>query len=333
MTFTLPSMLTPPAVQPPASKPPILQPPTSFEWAVVTQVSPLLIRLEKDTDALPITPSTLAPPGLRVGDRVWTQTVNGSVLILGRGQGGIDTLGRLNTQLTGGGIRFLDSTGISWSDRFICMSVGHNSLTSVGYFNIDFPTNGTVIPVHGGGARTQVTVASGGIGLSAWDTLWYEPNLGGDGSSSSARFHIVYYGNDFTPPSTWWYLGCLNYDLFNTFVWFDGRETASWKNIASSPGFLNSWVNYASGGYELAQMKRENGIVYTKGLIKSGTLGSGGAFLLPDGYRPLGNIQWATNASGGVADIRILSGYFCVYALYSGTTASVSIQGSWPADV
>jgi len=46
-------------------------------WATVTQASPLLVKLDSDTDPLDITTDTLVA-GLAVNDRVWVQLVTNS---------------------------------------------------------------------------------------------------------------------------------------------------------------------------------------------------------------------------------------------------------------
>lgn len=55
-------------------------------WAVVTDVAPLRIRYDTDTNPLDGTPSTLIT-GLTVGDRVMVLVVNNQVTVIGRGGG------------------------------------------------------------------------------------------------------------------------------------------------------------------------------------------------------------------------------------------------------
>jgi hypothetical protein len=65
-------------------------------WATVTNVSPLRIRLDGETVALPLTPDTLTA-GLAISDRVWVALPTNrdpkfkarSVLVMGRSGGGI----------------------------------------------------------------------------------------------------------------------------------------------------------------------------------------------------------------------------------------------------
>jgi microcystin-dependent protein len=65
----------------------------AYRWATVTQVTPLRIQLDGDTQALPITPENLADPDtLRAGLRVWTQLFGRRVIVLGASQGGADVL-------------------------------------------------------------------------------------------------------------------------------------------------------------------------------------------------------------------------------------------------
>lgn len=58
---------------------------TRFSWAAVTQESPLRVRVDGETDPLPVTPSTLVA-GLIVGDRVWCQLEAGQVVVVGKNQ-------------------------------------------------------------------------------------------------------------------------------------------------------------------------------------------------------------------------------------------------------
>ena len=80
----------------------------------------------------------------------------------------------------------------------------------------------------------------------------------------------------------------------NTLTNHEGRiivlEAApeAWHEVGSSgePAFQNSWVNYYGGTtYDTAAFYKHNGIVYLKGLVRSGTLNTT-IFTLPVGYRP-----------------------------------------------
>lgn len=54
----------------------------SWRWATVTQASPLRVRLDGDTTALPVTPDALVG-GASVGRRVWVQIAGRRVIIHG----------------------------------------------------------------------------------------------------------------------------------------------------------------------------------------------------------------------------------------------------------
>ena len=56
----------------------------SWRWATVTQVSPLRVRLDGDTDPLPVTPDTLT--AVTVADRVWCQLTGRRVVVHGVAQ-------------------------------------------------------------------------------------------------------------------------------------------------------------------------------------------------------------------------------------------------------
>ena len=59
----------------------------SWTWAVVTQTSPLLVRLDGEATALPVDPDTLTGP-LSVGARVWVQLVGRQLVVHGASGGG-----------------------------------------------------------------------------------------------------------------------------------------------------------------------------------------------------------------------------------------------------
>lgn len=66
------------------------EPVSKFRWATVTQVSPLRIRLDGDTDELPVTPDSLvAPAALAVNVRVWVQLYGRRLIVLGAANGGV----------------------------------------------------------------------------------------------------------------------------------------------------------------------------------------------------------------------------------------------------
>lgn len=68
------------------------------------------------------------------------------------------------------------------------------------------------------------------------------------------------------------------------------RGDTDWQDVS----LQNSWVDYG-GADPTAQYKLKGGVVYIKGLIKSGTATAGTLlFTLPEGYRPLENIYQVT---------------------------------------
>ncbi|MGH7744181.1 MAG: hypothetical protein ACREQ5_05090 [Candidatus Dormibacteria bacterium] len=54
---------------------------------------------------------------------------------------------------------------------------------------------------------------------------------------------------------------------------------------ATTPTFLNSWVDFGGANQTTSFYKDPAGIVHLRGLVKSGTIGTA-IFALPNGYRP-----------------------------------------------
>lgn len=99
----------------------------------------------------------------------------------------------------------------------------------------------------------------------------------------------------------------------------------TWLN----PTLTNGWVN--SGGSDRnVQYMRKNGIVYVEGMAKSGTLNAA-AFTLPPGYRPGGQINRSTIASGNVVG-RILITGAGVFTPVSGSNTWISFACSFVAE-
>lgn len=60
----------------------------TYRWATVTDTAPLRVRLDGDSEGLPVTPDSLvAPGGLTIGDRVWVQLFGRRLIVIGKGGG------------------------------------------------------------------------------------------------------------------------------------------------------------------------------------------------------------------------------------------------------
>lgn len=70
----------------------------------------------------------------------------------------------------------------------------------------------------------------------------------------------------------------------NTFVVLDGLEMCSTYPPFIAPTLLNSWVNYSSEFNPAGYYKDATGMVFVRGLVKSGSTYA--VFTLPEGYRP-----------------------------------------------
>lgn len=55
----------------------------TFRFAEVTEVSPVRIRMDNDTEATPASPTVLGAGPIVVGDRVWVQFHGRQMIILG----------------------------------------------------------------------------------------------------------------------------------------------------------------------------------------------------------------------------------------------------------
>jgi hypothetical protein len=118
---------------------------------------------------------------------------------------------RANRNLTGGGTITVDQFNfILWSQRFIVISNGRGShFSTVGYFDINCPTSGTITGV--GGASNKTATAAG-IPLGAWEALYYIMPAGSDQTSVAANFRVVSYTSNLEIPSDWLLICVYNGD-------------------------------------------------------------------------------------------------------------------------
>jgi hypothetical protein len=102
-----------------------------------------------------------------------------------------------------------------------------------------------------------------------------------------------------------------------------GGGDAGW----TAPTFQNSWVNYAGGVYSPAGYRKDGaGFVHLRGLVSTGTVGSGVAiFTLPVGYRPAYQSLFVTISNSLIARVDVQAdGKVC---LTSGSATWASLEG------
>lgn len=159
-----------------------------------------------------------------------------------------------------------------------------------------------VIALTEDGAQNRVFVLNAADPITVWTTAltWSRFEPGGPPSPHS-HTHGPGSSDPLPPLSNW---------------------VENWTAVSS---FTNSWVNFGSGYNDAAYYKDPFGIVHLRGLVKSGTIGTG-IFTLPSGYRPP-NIQVhaiASNAAFGYIDISTAG---VVRPLSPSNNAWVSLDG------
>lgn len=220
--------------------------------------------------------------------------------------------------MTGGGTRKCNSAAsVSWSQPFRTMGAGRDDLVPSGYFNIDMPPNGTVIPVIGHPTVTSVTVAGGMINfstLSGYGALYYDLPYGSVATGQPGRFKLVDYS--FAPvviPPSWLLICQHNIDVGSAdYRWGDGRNQDRWRPLT----LQNTWVNYnaAGGTFSNAGWRyQDDGKILLRGLVAGGTaiISNIGAGLGPDqveifyGHANLGGVRVDASPNGDIG----MSGY------------------------
>ena len=209
---------------------------------------------------------------------------------------------------SGGGIRKVSATGVSWNQRIMFMGIG-SSMAANGYHAVTMPVDGTVIPVYGSSVATTVTVAGGVIPMTGWRALYYDIDPGVTNSVDS-RFKLMDYNAVTTQevPDTWAFIVMRNVDtLAANYLWGDGRVQDYWKTLT----LQNSWVAYGSSWPVPSWKFGNDGQVILRGLIKSGTVGLATPMftfaidLAPEGTATTGKI-FQQGANTGPARVDVL---------------------------
>lgn len=151
---------------------------------------------------------------------------------------------RANRSITGGGtITFDSSANLLWSQRFIVISNGRGPLFSTtGYFDIDMPAAGTVIP--GVGGASNKTVSASGISLNVWEALYYILPIGGTNAGIAGNFRVALYTSDLDIPYNWVLIAVRNGDtpsklylnngiILSTSQVYNGNSTSAYPYVHS----------------------------------------------------------------------------------------------------
>lgn len=140
---------------------------------------------------------------------------------------------RISSQLQSGGSVTWNGTRLNWDGTFVAL-VGLGWHNTSGMINITAPVNNQSIQVHGSTSATTSTVTTAGIDMQVEinTALYYEPLLGGDGTSSSGRFHLVCSSEEFTIPPHWIFIAeATNATLSPSLRLGSGELMDHWKDI------------------------------------------------------------------------------------------------------
>jgi Siphovirus ReqiPepy6 Gp37-like protein len=205
---------------------------------------------------------------------------------------------RAQAAMAGGDKRVYSARQVSWTGS-IRASVGETSAEATsGYFLIDMPINGTVIPTQG--SATTTTVASGKITLPVNGSLWYRLPYGSGSASVPAGFIMCDPTVTTVMPDDAVMVVRHVGQIGCEFRWGSGEIDEAWK----LPTFQGTASTYPA--YEPTRYKRVGNRVYIEGLVANP--GSNTTiFTLPDGYRPPATVPRAQVGNGAIARVDYFS--------------------------
>ncbi len=106
-----------------------------------------------------------------------------------------------------------------------------------------------------------------------------------------------------TTPRTWVTGEVPTAALLNTYV-RDNGDYFTGETVWATPTLTNGWVNFVTAGYSTAGYRKIGDIVWLKGTIKNGTVGSD-AFTLPTAYRPTAETLFATESNSVIGRVDV----------------------------
>lgn len=199
----------------------------------------------------------------------------------------LSSIMRANEVLSGGGVVGWDGSNMTWSQRFMIMGLGKNSMIPSGYWEIGPCVGGVAVPVYAPSAGiTTVNTIANGVPLNNWNALYYELPLFNTHTFVEANLRIVdYNGGPTKVPAHWVFLG-----IYNT----DGQSPALFVGTGDEidlPTTLTLGTNLAAFGspYSTLTYQKTNGqIVHLTGVIQASASITAGTVIatLPAGYRP-----------------------------------------------
>jgi len=186
-----------------------------------------------------------------------------------------------------------------WTNR-IMMMANRQIHTQDGFFQLDMPAAGTLVPVLGARStdvvlRDSYTVSTSGVPIPAWCTLYYAPPYGSS-AVTPGKLYLVDYNAWFEVPDHWIMIARRNTDPTGAaFTLGNGMELDNWKvlNTGSALSRLSTYPSY---------YKKENGLVSLRGAFVNNTAGalanptSSGDPVFSQGFRP--PIRWPVSGLG-----------------------------------
>lgn len=201
-----------------------------------------------------------------------------------------------------------NSTGTAWTNNSLkwtrMLAVpGLTSMQKVGYFYIDMPTVGTVIPVFGSNTKTSVTVTTDGVPMAdAWETLWYQPPWGAvNGNSVNGNFRITQHTEKYPVPSDWIMVAKRQNVSPQSFIQLGSGDRLSIPTILP---LIANWAGYG-GAYDtdISWLMVSDSVVYVEGLARNNTGVSAPVntviATLPAGARPRVRKGFSSPTGGG----------------------------------
>jgi hypothetical protein len=128
---------------------------------------------------------------------------------------------RAAASILGGGVVEWTGGGISWSSRFLIgISEGSGPhWADSGFFQLNMPANGSVIP--GVGGHPGATVTGGYIPFAGWDVLYAICDVGASATISAKNLRLASYTSRMLVPSNWVVIAQNDGDA-NSVKWANG---------------------------------------------------------------------------------------------------------------
>jgi hypothetical protein len=168
--------------------------------------------------------------------------------------------------INGGGNVTWSGTNLLWNTRVLIIPTKRSEYGSVGYFEINCPTSGTITYYNTSNVTTTVTCTGTGIPMNSFEALYYEITPGQTNINDATKLRLVNFNNTTWKPTSNWMLIAVVGD--SSLKWIPGNTYIPTGKIFYSDSTNNWQINGTTNyipKFNAANTLTSNSIMFDNG--------------------------------------------------------------------